>query len=110
VEKKMKKQYYQSQYILNKVFNNTNNIIRTSLNTSQDYLNAVYDNSKDALRVNIDGGALPVVPSINELPNTAGDGQICPVFNAEKGSLDFYEWDVDSGEWQYRGSTIASVG
>lgn len=106
----MKKQYYQSQYILNKVFNNTNNIIRTSLNTSQDYLNAVYDNSKDALRVNIDGGALPVVPSINELPNTAGDGQICPVFNAEKGSLDFYEWDVDSGEWQYRGSTIASVG
>lgn len=102
----MKKQYYQSQYILNKVYNNTNNIIRTTLNTSQDYLNAVYDNNKDALRVNIDGGALPVVPSVNELPLTAGDGQICPVLNAEKGCLDFYEWDIEIGEWKYRGSTV----
>jgi hypothetical protein len=42
----MKKQYFQSQYILNRVFNNKNNIIKTTLNTSQDYLNAVYDNSK----------------------------------------------------------------
>jgi hypothetical protein len=102
----MKKQYFQSQYILNKVFNNTNNIIKTTLNTSQDYLNAVYDNSKNALRINLEGGALPVVPSVNDLPLSAGDGQICPVLNPEKGSLDFYEWDIDLGEWSYRGSTV----
>ena len=102
----MKKQYFQSQYILNRVFNNKNNIIKTTLNTTQDYLNAVYDNSKQALRINLDGGALPVVPSVNDLPSTAGNGQICPVLNPEKGCLDFYEWNIDLGQWQYRGSTV----
>ena len=91
----MKRQYFQSQYILNQVFNNKNNIIKTTLNTSQDYLNAVYDNSKDALRVNIVGGSLPVVPSVNDLPLTATDGQLCPVINGN--SLDFYEWNNDLG-------------
>jgi hypothetical protein len=102
----MKKQYYQSQYILNKVFNNQNDILRATCNTSQDYLNAVYDNSKDALRISIDGGALPAVPSINDLPLSAADGQICPVLNHDNNCLDFYEWDGDKNEWNYRGSTI----
>jgi hypothetical protein len=91
----MKKNFYQSQYILSKVFNNTNNIIKTTLNTSQDYLNAVFDSSQDALRVNIEGGALPVVPSINDLPSIAGDGQLCPVTNGN--ALDFYEYSIESG-------------
>lgn len=103
----MKRQYFQSQYILNQVFNNQNNIIKTTLNTSQDYLNAVYDNSKDALRVNIVGGSLPVVPSVNDLPLTATDGQLCPVINGN--SLDFYEWNNDLGQWEYRGATVSSI-
>lgn len=105
----MKKNYYQSQYILNKVFNNRNNIIKTTLNTSQDYLNAVYDNSCDALRVNIQGGALPVVPSVDDLPSIAGNGQLCPVINKDGNGLDFYEYNVESGEWEFRGSTISSI-
>ncbi|MBR4315508.1 MAG: hypothetical protein IKP65_00860 [Alphaproteobacteria bacterium] len=55
---------YQSQYILSKVFNNTNNILRTTFNNTQDYFNAVYDNTKDALRVNIVGSMLPMVDSV----------------------------------------------
>lgn len=103
----MKKNFYQSQYILSKVFNNTNNIIKTTFNTSQDYLNAVFDSSQDALRVNIEGGALPVVPSINDLPSIAGDGQLCPVINGNV--LDFYEYSIESGQWQFRGSTVSSI-
>lgn len=103
----MKKNYYQSQYILNKVFNNTKSIIKTTLNTSQDYLNAVYDNSMDALRVNIQGGVLPAVTTVDELPVIAGDGQLCPVNNGK--SLEFYKYSVATGQWVYCGSTIYSL-
>lgn len=104
----MKKQYYQSQYILNKVYHNTTNIIRTTLNTSQDYLNAVFDPSCDAIRVNMQGGVLPVVPSVDHLPEKADDGQLCPVLNQETECIDYYQYDLASDEWIYRGSTVKS--
>ena len=101
----MKKQTYQSQYILNKVFNNAENVLRARFNTSQDYLNAVYDSSQDALRINMVGGVLPAVQSQESLPSSASDGQICPVFNDETQTIDFYEWDESRSEWVYRGGT-----
>lgn len=101
------RQLYQSQYILKQCFVNKQKIIRTSLNNAQDYLNAVYDNTKDALRVNINGGVLPKVDDPSELPQSASDGQICPVYNKEKKVIDFYEWVEELGEWVFRGSTIA---
>ena len=98
---------YQSQYILSKVFNNTNNILRTTFNNTQDYFNAVYDNTKDALRVNIVGSMLPMVDSVQELPDTAEEKQICPVYNDEKKGIDFYQWI--NGQWVFRGSTVADA-
>lgn len=96
---------YQSQYILSKVFNNTNNILKTTFNNTQDYFNAVYDNTKDALRVNIVGGMLPMVDSVQELPDVSEEKQICPVYNDEKKGIDFYQWI--NGQWVFRGSTVA---
>ena len=101
----MRRQYYQSQYILNQCFVNRRNILRATLNNAQDYLNAVYDNSQDALRVNIAGGMLPMVDGVDSLPDSAAIGQICPVYNSEKDCIDFYEWD--GTEWVYRGGTLA---
>jgi len=101
------RQLYQSQYILKKCFVNRQKVIRTSLNNAQDYLNAVFDNSKDALRVSIDGGVLPIVDDPTKLPDSgASDHQICPVFNEEKDAIDFYEWLDATQEWVYRGSTV----
>lgn len=102
----MSRQLYQSQYILQKCFENKENVIRVTLNNAQDYLNAVFDPSKDALRVNMTGGALPMVDSVDDLPSYASDGQICPVYNSEKDVIDFYEWVDALGEWVYRGSTM----
>ena len=100
----MGKQYYQSQYILNKCFENKERIVRATLNNAQDYLNAVYDNASDSLRVNIAGGMLPKVDDKDDLPDYADDGQFCPVVNSESGMVDFYE--MTDGEWTYRGSTV----
>lgn len=97
----MKKQYLQSQYILSKVFENENNTLRMTLNTSQDYLNAVYDNSKNALRVSIDGGMLPSVPNEESLPESANINQICPVVSND--SISFFKWD--GTKWAPLGST-----
>lgn len=105
----MAKQFYQSQYILNKVFNNTNNILNTSLNTSQDYLNAVYDVSKDSLRVNLAGGMLPAVYSVEDLPPYAEDGQICPVINRASNTITFYRWDGLQGQWVSSGSSTQGL-
>ena len=102
----MARHLYQSQYILQKCFENKENVIRVSLNNAQDYLNAVYDPSKDALRVNMAGGSLPMVDNVDNLPSHASDGQICPVYNSEKNVIDFYEWVDATGEWEYRGSTL----
>jgi hypothetical protein len=77
------------------------------MNNAQDYLNAIYDASKDALRVNMVGGMLPMVDDPNDLPSYAEDNQISPVYNAEKDVIDFYEWSEPLGEWVYRGSTIS---
>lgn len=98
--------FYQSQYILNRCFVNRKNILRTSLNTSQDYLNAVYDAKNDALRVDMGGGMLPAVTGVDNLPDSANDGQICPVIDTETDSIDFYQWDEAAGEWKYRGGTL----
>ncbi len=97
----MKKQYLQSQYILNKVFENASSALRMTLNTSQDYLNAVYDNSKNALRVTIDGGMLPSVTSVENLPQNANINQICPVVSSD--SISFFKWD--GTKWVPLGST-----
>lgn len=101
----MSRQLHQSQYILQKCFENRQNIIRVSMNNAQDYLNAVYDASKDALRVNVAGGMLPMVDNSDDMPGYASDGQICPVRD-ENGRIDFYEWSDEKGEWIYRGSTF----
>ena len=101
------RQLYQSQYILKQCFVNKQKVIRVSLNNAQDYLNAVYDNSKDALRVNLAGGVLPMVDDPTGLPSSAADQQICPVYNEEKDVIDFYEWVEELGEWVFRGSTVA---
>ena len=98
--------FYQSQYILHKCFVNKKNVIRTSLNTSQDYLNAIYDSARDALRINLDGGVLPSVDGADMLPDMAQDNQICPVYNTDTGGIDFYQWDNSLGEWQFRGGTL----
>ncbi len=103
----MSRQLFQSQYILQKCFINKQKVIRTSLSNAQDYLNAVYDVTKDALRVNIDGGMLPFVDDPTDLPSTASDKQICPVYNEEKDVIDFYEWVESLGEWVFRGSTVS---
>ena len=103
----MSRQLHQSQYILQKCFDNRQNVIRVSMNNAQDYLNAIYDASKDALRVNMVGGMLPIVDDPNDLPSHAADNQIAPVYNAEKDVIDFYEWSEELGEWVYRGSTIS---
>lgn len=103
----MARNLYQSQYILDKCFENRKSALRMSLNNSQDYLNAVFDASKGALRVNIAGGILPAVSGSESLPPSAGDGQICPVVNEEAGGIDFYQWDEESGEWKLKGSTNA---
>ena len=103
----MSRQLHQSQYILQKCFENKQNIIRVSMNNAQDYLNAVYDASKDALRVNMVGGMLPMVDDPADMPSYASDGQICPVYNAAKDAIDFYEWSDARGEWVYRGSTVS---
>jgi hypothetical protein len=103
----MSRQLHQSQYILQKCFDNKQNVIRVSMNNAQDYLNAIYDASKDALRVNMVGGMLPVVDDPTGLPSYAADSQICPVYNAENDVIDFYEWSEALGEWVYRGSTIS---
>ena len=103
----MSRQLHQSQYILQKCFDNKQNVIRVSMNNAQDYLNAIYDASKDSLRVNMVGGMLPVVDDPTNLPSHAADSQICPVYNAEKDVIDFYEWSEALGEWVYRGSTIS---
>ena len=95
----MSRQLHQSQYILQKCFDNRQNVIRVSMNNSQDYLNAIYDASKDALRVNMVGGMLPIVDDPNDLPSHAADNQIAPVYNAEKDAIDFYEWSEELGEW-----------
>ena len=100
------RQLHQSQYILKRCFENRENIIRVTLNNAQDYLNAVFDPSKDALRVNMAGGMLPMVEDKEDLPSKAEDGQICPVYNEENRTIDFYEWVDALGEWQYRGSTL----
>jgi len=104
----MKKNYFQSQYILNRCFDNVNDILKVTLNSSQDYLNAVYDQARDALRVNVVGGVMPPVPDHDSLPPTADSGQLCPVYNDEKKCVEFYEWR--DGEWVYRGSTISDDG
>lgn len=106
----MSRQYYQSQYILNKCFENRRNILRATFNNSQDYLNAVYDNDQDALRVNLAGGMLPMVDNVDSLPDSASPGQLCPVYNGENNSIDFYEWDEATGRWIYRGGTMSSSG
>lgn len=106
-----KKHYFQSQYILNKVFENETNHLRATLNTSQDYLNAVYDSSKNAIRIKIEGeipggstcGGLNVFDSVDNLPATAQKGQLCPVYESASGGVVFYEWDGE--KWQNRGQT-----
>ena len=45
------------QEILKHVFNNQTGKLKATLNSSQDYLNAVYDPVKDAIRINLDGGS-----------------------------------------------------
>ena len=98
----MRKQYFQSQYILNKVFENESKDLRMTLNTSQDYLNAVFDNSKNALRVKIDGaGGFP--KPVETLPESGEQGEICWTFSEDKKFLEFYQWN--NGEWEYKGST-----
>jgi len=99
-----KKHYFQSQYILNKVFENETNNLRATLNTAQDYLNAVYDQSKDALRVSIAGGMLPAVTGEENLPSGADVGQICPVFT--NGGIEFFEWNGE--KWVPKGGTSSS--
>ena len=101
----MNRQYYQSQYILNKCFENKRSILRATLNNSQDYLNAVYDNSNDALRINIVGGMMSMVDGAENLPDSGNEGQLCPVYNADKNCIDFYEWN--GVEWAYRGGTMS---
>lgn len=104
----MSRQLHQSQYILQKCFENRQNIIRVSMSNAQDYLNAIYDGSKDALRVSMVGGMLPMVDDPTEMPGYGNNGQICPVYNAENNVIDFYEWDDSTGKWEFRGSTVAN--
>lgn len=103
----MSSQYHQSQYILNQCFNNKQKIIRVNLNTAQDYLNAVFDNSKDALRVSIDGAMIPTVTDVDDLPTTAINGQIAPIYNENTDSIEFYVWLDSNGAWTPCGTTLS---
>lgn len=91
----MKTGYQQSQYILWRAFENATGTIRTTMNTSQDYLNAVFDPSKDAIRVSMAGGMLPAVASEQDLPASAGIGQITPVVTENptgQPTVEFYRY------------------
>lgn len=103
----MSSQYHQSQYILNKCFNNKQKIVRVNLNTTQDYLNAVFDNSKDALRVSIDGGMMPTITDVDDLPTSAVNGQIAPIYNENTDSIEFYVWLDGEGAWTPCGTTLS---
>lgn len=108
----MSRQLHQSQYILQKCFDNKKNVIRACMNTSQDYLNAVYDSSKNAIRIKIEGeipggsacSGFNVVDGVDKLPTTAQKGQLCPVYESTSGGVAFYEWDGE--KWQNRGQTF----
>lgn len=94
----MQKQYLQTQDIFNRVFQNNTGTLRASMGyfTTQDYINAVFDYSKNALRIKVDGSMLPVVGSVDELPENAEINSICPVTPGD-GSIYFYQWN--GTEW-----------
>jgi len=99
----MVQQFYQTQYILNKVFvYAASPYLRAGISSTQDYFNAVYDPTKNALRINIIGGGgiaywgAPVSTPVT-LPTPALEGEVHFVFDNGSGrpSLFFYE----SGAW-----------
>lgn len=101
----MKKQYLQTQDIFNRVFVNANGAaIKASLglHSEQDYLNAVYAPESSALRIRLEGGMLPAVTSVAELPAAADPGVICPVITDS--GIAFYRYDAENG-WELLSAT-----
>lgn len=104
----MQKQYLQTQDIFNRVFHNNTGTLRASMGyyTTQDYINAVFDCGKNALRIKIDGTMLPVVGSIEELPENAEINSISPVTPGD-GNIYFYQWN--GTKWILLGGSGGSV-
>lgn len=91
--------YFQSQQILKKCFNNVTGRlnIKGGTFTTQDYLNAVYDEKNDALRIVGDGGGSAgywgqPVSSVEQLPQSAQTGSIVPVISATNDTA-FYRYN-----------------
>ena len=103
-----KNNYLQSQEILKRCFVNVTGKLKSTggTYTTQDYLNAVYDESKDSLRIIVDGGGGgessgssywgEPVNSVSDLPITAEEGTITPVITED--SLSFYLFQ--DGVWK----------
>lgn len=102
-----KKEFLQSQQILKRCFNNVTGKLKSNggTYTTQDYLNAVYDESKDSLRIvvqgggNSDGGSSywgEVVYEESQLPLTQKEGTITPLIKED--TLSFYYYD--GSDWK----------
>ena len=102
-----KKEFLQSQQILKRCFNNVTGKLKSNggTYTTQDYLNAVYDESKDSLRIvvqgggNSDGGSSywgEVVYEESQLPLQQKEGTITPLIKED--TLSFYYYD--GSDWK----------
>ena len=90
----MKKQYFSTQDIFNKVLAAGGNALKASLgqHSAQDVINAVFSPEAEALRISLAGGMLPAVASADDLPATADLDAICPVVTPA-GDMFFYKWN-----------------
>ena len=98
-----KKEFLQSQQILKRCFNNVTGKLKSNggTYTTQDYLNAVYDESKDSLRIVVQGGGSggnggvsywgSLVYDETQLPQKEKQGTITPVIKND--TLSFYYYD-----------------
>lgn len=100
-----KKEFLQSQQILKRCFNNVTGKLKSNggTYTTQDYLNAVYDQSKDSLRIVVQGGGNggtggngvsywgSLVYDESQLPQKQKQGTITPVIKND--TLSFYYYD-----------------
>ena len=103
-----KKEFLQSQQILKRCFNNVTGKLKSNggTYTTQDYLNAVYDESKDSLRIVVQGGGSggnggvsywgSLVYDETQLPQKEKQGTITPVIKND--TLSFYYYD--GKEWK----------
>lgn len=102
-------QFLSTQTIFQQVFQNASGKLKGSLGhyTTQDYLNAVFDNSKDALRISVEGGALPTVGSLEELSSEPTLGEVGAVVPGD-GTIQFYQWNGEA--WSPLGGTGSGGG